>query len=949
MPNLAPVVLFVYNRPKHCLQTLQALKNNILASDSILYIFADGYKENPDESEKNAIIETRNIIRKEKWCKEVIIYESELNKGLAQSIINGVSEIVEKYGKIIVLEDDIVTSPFFLQYMNDALNFYEKEQKVWHISGYAHKFYEKIEADTFFTKHMTCWGWATWADRWKFFEKNPKAVLARIKRKNVDEFRYKSKSGYFRQIKSNISGRRNTWAAFWYSTIFFNDGLCLNSKKTFTQNIGMDGSGVHCGPSSSGFSTEPCENYPIEFERNICETTQTRILFEKNIRNKKLFLMLPKGQHSNRLVLNLNFHAFCLEHGIEYRNPTLTQSDYYLSPCLTEIRPEINLLRTNLLFGLFRNSSFVKKHFSLTWLASLLGFMKFIVFNKNIVRKNKNCEEILLEAFEKNFAVFTGGWCFRVPHLIEKHRDELVKRYSLKPQFYENNDFCKKIMKLKQEENVLIGIHIRRGDYKKWRGGRYYFEDDVYEKYMNDFSQKLSQKTTKKQIFIVFSNDKIKFTDSENMFVSKESWYIDHHMMSICDYLIGPLSTFTLWASYIGKNTRFCIQDASGKIENTVSDLYADDFTYAPQKETMKKVTGRILKFILPAKSFYTFAHKDKILCSMKPFNQRYNAYVGLMQQACRSINIEPIPLKHANCADFIWYHWIENRYENPATLPKIKKHVANGKKIIWNLHNKVPHMAEDTSKAKEFMKTMAEISHKIVIHCSETIEIIKEICGENQIILSKVVHVSHPNYIGVYGNETTENILQNSKLSLCFFGAVKKYKNIELLISAINELNFDDVELSIIGRCRSKKYALHLKNLIGKNRKIKTDFRFIKDTEIPQIMANCQLLVLPYNLNSSLNSGATILAFSYGRSVLSSETGTLADIKDKSLFFTYFCDNQSEHKEKLKGQIIAIREKYKGNYNELLKIGKKCKKHVSENNSMSQTAEQIIQIFSDS
>jgi hypothetical protein len=319
-------------------------------------------------------------------------------------------------------------------------------------------------------------------------------------------------------------------------------------------------------------------------------TSSLRIPFEKNARNKKLFLTTPKGQHSNRLIINLNFEAFCMEYGIEYCNPTLTQAAYYLSPCSTKTNRTINLLQTRLLGPIFCNSSFVKKYFSVAWWVSLTGLVKLVFFNKSSVRKNIDCEKALLKAFEKSNAVLTGGWNFRVPHLTEKYRDELIKKYSLKPEFYENNDFYKKTIKLKQEENILIGIHIRRGDYKEWRGGKYYFEDDVYEKYMNDFSQKLSQKTDKKQTFLIFSNDKVKFIDSENLLVSKESWYIDHHIMSICDYLIGPQSTFTLWASYIGKNTYFSIRDDSGNIDNTVSDFCENDLAHILGEERAKKV-----------------------------------------------------------------------------------------------------------------------------------------------------------------------------------------------------------------------------------------------------------------------------------------------------------------------------------------------------------------------
>jgi len=467
--DLAPIVLFVYNRPRHTLLTLQALKNNILANESILYIFSDGFKNNSDTTEKNLVLETRNIIKSEKWCQEVIIKESTENKGLANSIIDGITEIINKYGKIIVLEDDIVTSPSFLQYMNDALNFYENEKKIWHIAGYANKFYENFDTETFFTKYMSCWGWATWADRWKYFDKNPKYILSKIGFKDKRKFTYNNKYKTLWQIKANISGKRNTWAVFWYSTIYLNDGLCLNSKTSFVKNIGQDGSGVHCG-NNSFIDIDLCEKYPIKFETNLIETKNTRTVFEKKYSNsnKKLILLKPYGQHSNRLIQNLHFDAFC------------------------------------------------------------------------------------------------------------------------KPVFYKNNELYNNITKIKQKGILLIGVHIRRGDYKKWLGGKYYFGDEVYENYMNDLSQKLLKENGKKQMFIIFSNDFVNFSDMENLIISNENWYIDHHILSLCDYIIGTRSTFTLWASYMGKNTFFCIRDNSGKIENTVSDFIESDLSHILGEEEAK-------------------------------------------------------------------------------------------------------------------------------------------------------------------------------------------------------------------------------------------------------------------------------------------------------------------------------------------------------------------------
>jgi hypothetical protein len=279
-----------------------------------------------------------------------------------------------------------------------------------------------------------------------------------------------------------------------------------------------------------------------------------------------------------------------MEHGIEYRNPTFTDAEYYVSPCETKTNTVVKILSVNILFGLFRNSSFVKKYFCIAWLVSLSGLVKFVVFNKGMARKNKDCEKTLLNAFEKKAVVFTGGWSFRVPHLIEKHRSKIEKKYSLKPEFYENNDFYKKIMKIKQKDNILIAIHIRRGDYKKWQGGKYYFEDNVYEKYMRDFSQKLSKKDAREQMFIIFSNDGVKFTENENLLVSKEKWYIDQHIMSICDYIIGPRSTFTLWANFMGDNTLFCIQDDSGNIDNTITDFRENDYAHAFSEAQAKKI-----------------------------------------------------------------------------------------------------------------------------------------------------------------------------------------------------------------------------------------------------------------------------------------------------------------------------------------------------------------------
>lgn len=247
--TLAPIVLFVYNRPWHTQQILEALAKNRLADQSVLYIYADGAKEDTDEDNLIKIRETRKILRQQKWCGEVHIIQSEKNKGLAKSIIEGVTEIIDRHGKVIVLEDDIVTSLGFLQYMNDALYLYENEDKVMHISAFTPVTTgnERLP-ETYFLRFMSCWGWATWKTAWNklivdtdyLYNCIPK--LADYEKYNLDGYK-----NMFSQLEDNKNGVLNTWAIKWYSSIFINKGLCLYPRKSLMRNIGFDGSGINCG------------------------------------------------------------------------------------------------------------------------------------------------------------------------------------------------------------------------------------------------------------------------------------------------------------------------------------------------------------------------------------------------------------------------------------------------------------------------------------------------------------------------------------------------------------------------------------------------------------------------------------------------------------------------------------------------------------------------------
>jgi len=266
---------------------------------------------------------------------------------------------------------------------------------------------------------------------------------------------------------------------------------------------------------------------------------------------KKLIVIKPNGNSSNRLLQNLHFEVFCKEHQIEYHNPTFSDmAQYYTEPCNSETNSFLKFLQIDLLGKIFRHSKLVKKIFSIVWIISKFGFLKLVRFD----REKADCEQTLLNAFEKKDVVYAAGWAFRVPELVKKYGNEMRTKYALNPDFYNENEFVKKINHYKSNGYTLIGVHIRRGDYKTWKNGIYYFDDDVYKKQMENHSQKLQTKGKEKQIFILFSNEPLQFEQSSNLLISSEKWFIDQHIMAKCDYLIGPPSTFTLWASFVGQS-----------------------------------------------------------------------------------------------------------------------------------------------------------------------------------------------------------------------------------------------------------------------------------------------------------------------------------------------------------------------------------------------------------
>ena len=283
--SLAPIVLFVYNRPQHTLKTLEALMQNELAEMSELFIFCDGPKADATKQDQERINKVRDLVKKKNWCKKVTIRESHVNKGLADSIVAGVTEIVNTYGKIIVLEDDIVTAKGFLKYMNDALDLYENEPKVMQISGFMIPKLKSFKG-TYLYRAPGSWGWATWKNRWnKLIYDNDEIKLQMHKIKKYD-FNINDSYDYFDQLNKNINGVLCTWAVKWYLTIYLNEGLCLLPAKSMTRNIGFDGTGENCEINSSYSSYGTTSSIKLKKKAIMEEDKECLNLFINYYKNK---------------------------------------------------------------------------------------------------------------------------------------------------------------------------------------------------------------------------------------------------------------------------------------------------------------------------------------------------------------------------------------------------------------------------------------------------------------------------------------------------------------------------------------------------------------------------------------------------------------------------------------------------------------------------------------
>jgi len=296
--SLAPVALFVYNRPEHTRRTIDALRANFLAEATQLYVFSDAPR---DENSIDAVRHVRDLIADISGFASVTIVNREHNLGLADSIIDGVGMLCERFGRAIVLEDDLQTSPHFLTFMNEGLDTYASDMRVQSICGYMYPVALSADASSFFLSVPNSWGWATWSDRWCIFDRDGQALLERIQSRGLlRRFNSNGPHSYIRMLKDQIAGRNHSWFIRWHAAGFLQQMLTLYPSHSLVRNIGIDGSGVHCAdwkidPYRVELAAEPIRvdwTSPVEHTANLA-------------RLNKYFVRIRAARYINLLLRKL--------------------------------------------------------------------------------------------------------------------------------------------------------------------------------------------------------------------------------------------------------------------------------------------------------------------------------------------------------------------------------------------------------------------------------------------------------------------------------------------------------------------------------------------------------------------------------------------------------------------------------------------------------------------
>ena len=290
----APIALFAYRRPQHLARVIEALQANPEAGATELFAFLDAATS---EEAAASVTQVRRLIETTSGFKSVKIVNRERNYGLAGNITRGISEVLAGHDSVIVVEDDILVSPYFLRFMNAALAHYRGEPRVGSISGYCYPL-DRAVGETFFIRGADCWGWATWQDRWRLYDADGSALLRKLRsRRLLPAFDFDGTMAFTQMLKDQIAGRNDSWAVRWHASCFLHDLLILYPGRSLAMNIGHDGSGTHTTAVNRVFdvalSTQPVEVHDMAIEESAAGREAIRSSFFRVVARSRPYAVLP--------------------------------------------------------------------------------------------------------------------------------------------------------------------------------------------------------------------------------------------------------------------------------------------------------------------------------------------------------------------------------------------------------------------------------------------------------------------------------------------------------------------------------------------------------------------------------------------------------------------------------------------------------------------------------
>jgi len=244
--SIAPIILFVFNRPEHTKKTIESLKKNQLIQDSELFVFSDGSRGKIDDENVEAV---RRLVDGLGGFRKITIRKRSANFGLANSVIAGMTEVIDRYGKAIVIEDDLLFSHNFLDYMNEALSRYENDPRIFSVGGYSPplEIPKDYQADSYLSYRCCTWGWGTWKNRWDKVDWNIKDFESFSQNEAMVSLFNRGGEDMFQILKLQMEGKISSWGIRWDYAHFKNEAYCFRPTYSIVGNTGNDGSGVHCG------------------------------------------------------------------------------------------------------------------------------------------------------------------------------------------------------------------------------------------------------------------------------------------------------------------------------------------------------------------------------------------------------------------------------------------------------------------------------------------------------------------------------------------------------------------------------------------------------------------------------------------------------------------------------------------------------------------------------